>query len=173
LPLTGHGNQDQRREGGTTHSSDAIVPARTPKVISRAAGGPDHTWPDHRRVFSETFAASGGFLLGRRTHEIFASCWPTMEDPNDDVARVLNDLPKYVVSSTLEGAARPRTTIIRDAAVEIRRLKESPGKPLRVIGSARLVQSWTDSISLTSISFGFIPSCSVTANASCRERLQA
>ena len=95
---------------------------------------------DHRRVFSETFARSGGFLLGRRTYEIFASYWPTVEDPNDDVARALNDLPKYVVSSTLEDATWPRTTIIRDAATEIPRLKESPGKPLRVVGSSRLVQ---------------------------------
>jgi dihydrofolate reductase len=121
---------------------------------------------DHRRVFSETFAASGGFLLGRRTYEIFASYWPTVEDPNDGVARAFNDLPKYVVSSTLEDATWRRTTIISDAATEIPRLKESPGKPLRVIGSSRLVQYLVSSISLTSISFGFIPSCSVAASAS-------
>lgn len=95
---------------------------------------------DHRRAFSETFAASGGFLLGRRTYEIFASYWPTLEDPNDGVARAFNDLPKYVVSSTLEDATWRRTTIISDAATEIPRLKESSGKPLRVIGSSRLVQ---------------------------------
>jgi dihydrofolate reductase len=110
LPLTGHGNQDQRGEGGTAHSSDAIVPARTPEGGFSRGGWTGPHIADHRRVFSETFAASGGFLLGRRTYEIFASYWPTVEDPNSDVVRALNDLPKYVVSSTLEGATRPRTS---------------------------------------------------------------
>src|SRR5262245_59994545 len=97
--------------------------------------------PDHRRVFSETFPASGGFLFGRVTYEIFASYWPTVTDPGDDVARALNDLPKYVVSSTLTEASWRGTSIIRDIATEIPRLRRLNGKPLRVIGSSRLAQS--------------------------------
>ena len=47
-------------------------------------------------------AGSGGFLLGRRTYEIFAAYWPGAGQDEEAIAGPLNTRPKYVASRTLE-----------------------------------------------------------------------
>ncbi len=113
-------------------------------------GGFDHggwTGPfmdDHRRYLSEEFRAAGAFLLGRVTYEIFAAYWPTVTDEEDDIARSLNSLPKYVASTTLNDAEWDGTTLIRsDVAKEVAKLKEQPGRDILVVGSSGLVQTLT------------------------------
>jgi dihydrofolate reductase len=98
---------------------------------------------DHRRYNSELYQTVGAFLLGRLTYEIFAAAWPAVTDEHNHVARALNTLPKYVATTTLrpEQATWAPTTILNgDVATEVSRLKEEPGRPILVAGSARLVQ---------------------------------
>jgi dihydrofolate reductase len=87
-------------------------------------------------------AASGGFLLGRRTYEIFAGFWP-LQPAGDTMAVMINNLPKYVVSTTLkEPLSWTSSTLIKgDVAEEVTRLKRENGKDLLVIGSGELVQT--------------------------------
>ena len=74
---------------------------------------------------------AGGVLLGRRSYEAFAPVWPTM----DDFARY-NELPRWVVSTTLaEEDARWPATILRSLD-DVARLREQDGAPLLVHGSA-------------------------------------
>jgi dihydrofolate reductase len=89
----------------------------------------------------EGLAAAGGFLLGRRTYEIFAAHWPK-QPASDPLAGTFNGLPKYVVSTTLgEPLAWENSTLIRgDVPAELAKLKAEPGKELQVIGSGELVQ---------------------------------
>ena len=111
-----------------------------------AAGGFAHggwTGPymaDHRRYNSELYQTVGAFLLGRLTYEIFAAAWPKVTDEHDQIARALNTLPKYVAFATMrpEQATWAGTTILNGA--EVTRLKQEPGRPILVAGSARLVQ---------------------------------
>jgi dihydrofolate reductase len=97
---------------------------------------------DHRKYLSEAFPAAGAFLLGRRTYEIFAAYWPTVTNEEDEIARALNSLPKYVASSTLTDAEWDGTTLVKgDVAEEVARLKEQPGKDILLVGSSGLAQT--------------------------------
>jgi dihydrofolate reductase len=97
---------------------------------------------DHGRYNTESFQTAGAFLLGRLTYEIWASYWPTVTDPDDEIAHALNTLPKYVASTTLDKADWRGTTIFAgDIPTEVNRLKEQPGKPIFAIGSSGLAQT--------------------------------
>ena len=90
----------------------------------------------------EGLDAAGGFLLGRRTYEIFAAHWPN-QPADDPLAGTFNELPKYVVSTTLaERLPWANSKLIRgDVPAELAKLKDQPGKELQVIGSGQLVRT--------------------------------
>lgn len=98
-------------------------------------------------VFAEAvtggMAETGGFVLGRKTWEIFAAYWPSAPAEEAAVAEPLNNLPKYVASRSLrEPLAWSNSHLISGDVVEgIRSLKRDPGKDLHVIGSGNLVQT--------------------------------
>ena len=78
-------------------------------------------------------------LLGRVTYESFAGAWPSREG---EFADKFNEMPKYVVSSTLEGPEWNNTTVLKgDAVGEARKLKESTDGIVQVPGSLRLAQA--------------------------------
>jgi dihydrofolate reductase len=79
-------------------------------------------------------------LLGRVTYEGFAAAWPQMED-EAGFARKMNEMPKYVVSSTLERADWQNTTVLSgDPVRAIAALKDEIDGVILVAGSATLVK---------------------------------
>jgi dihydrofolate reductase len=81
---------------------------------------------------------STALLLGRRTYEGFASSWPSRDG---EFADKFNNMPKYVVSSTLKDPEWTNTTVISDdLASEVGRLKQDIDGDIVVHGSAQLVQ---------------------------------
>ena len=91
----------------------------------------------------ESIVEAGGFLLGRRTYEIFASYWPDASEEEQVIAEPLNTKPKYVASTTLtEPLEWQNSTLLQgDLAEAVAELKQEDGGDLHVIGSAELVQS--------------------------------
>jgi dihydrofolate reductase len=86
----------------------------------------------------ETFA-SEALLLGRVTYEGFAKSWPTREG---EFADRFNSMPKYVVSSTLEGPTWTNTTVLRgDPVEEVAKLKRKLTGEIVIHGSARLART--------------------------------
>jgi len=85
---------------------------------------------------------AGGFLLGRRTFEIFAAYWPNAPEEEQVIAEPLNTKPKYVVSTTLtEPLEWQNSTLLQgEAAKAVAALKQEDGADLHVIGSTELVQ---------------------------------
>src|ERR687888_2170524 len=60
-------------------------------------------------------------LMGRRTYEFLAGRWPSR---SGELADRLNDMPKYVVSSTLKHPAWNNASVLTgDALDEVTRLK--------------------------------------------------
>ena len=80
-----------------------------------------------------------GFLFGRTTYQIWAAFWPTGPDVGGLRDRI-TELPKYVLSKTLEPPDWANTIVLRGSLVEeVERLRALPGGDLLVYGSADLV----------------------------------
>jgi dihydrofolate reductase len=88
---------------------------------------------------------AGGFLLGRRTYDIFAAYWPNAPEEEQVVAEPLNTKPKYVASRTRTELEWQNSTVLEgDLADAVTALRQEDGGDLHVIGSTELVQSLID-----------------------------
>ncbi len=94
------------------------------------------------RLVTEGIADADGFLLGRKTYDIFASYWPKVTDPDNPIAIALNSRPKYVVSRGLERVTWNNSRLIKgDVVAELRKLRQQPGRTVHTWGSADLLQT--------------------------------
>ncbi len=94
------------------------------------------------RLVTEGMADADGFLLGRKTYEIFAGYWPKITDPGHPIATALNSRPKYVVSRTLERVTWNNSSLVQgDAVAGIQRLRQQPGRTVHTWGSTELLQT--------------------------------
>jgi dihydrofolate reductase len=76
------------------------------------------------------------WLLGRRSYEFFGVRW---RPRSGELADRLNSMPKYVVSSTLEGPEWNNTTVLKDDVVtEVSKLKQELGGEIVVPASYQL-----------------------------------
>ena len=94
--------------------------------------------------FFEAMSECDALLLGRRTWQIHGAAFePMAGDPFGDV---MNDIRKYVVSTTLESATAWRnSTLIRDDVIDaVRRLKAEPGRNIMLDGSSVLAPALAD-----------------------------
>jgi dihydrofolate reductase len=95
-----------------------------------------------RALIAETYGRADAFLFGRRTYDLFAGGWGTVEEMrNHPVGVALNSAPKYVASTTLTAPGWEGTTVLTgDLAAAIADLKAKPGGELQVHGSGTLVR---------------------------------
>jgi dihydrofolate reductase len=89
----------------------------------------------------ETMGADA-LLLGRRTYDGFAAAWPEREG---EFADKFNEMPKYVVSSTLKDPDWNNTKVLDgDVAEQVPKVKDEVDGNIVVHGSASLVQDLID-----------------------------
>ena len=117
--------------------------------VMQAPGGEDFKYPgwsfdfdrgeDGNEFKLKETLETDVLLLGRVTYESFAGAWPSREGVFADK---FNEMPKYVVSSTLDGPEWNNTTVLKgDAVEEARKLKESTDGIVQVPGSLRLARA--------------------------------
>ena len=122
------GGVDEDTDGGFRHGGWSM-PFFDPPVMGPA--------------FDEMVGRTEALLYGRRTWRIMAGAWP--DRAGDPFADWINQVQKYVVSSTLSGSDltwEPTTLIPGDGVVEaVAALRDRPGGNLEVLGSARLART--------------------------------
>jgi dihydrofolate reductase len=78
-------------------------------------------------------------LLGRRSYEWFAARWPSR---TGELADRLNNMPKYVVSSTLEDPDWNNSTVLQgDVVDEVAKLKQELNGEIVTPGSFQLLRT--------------------------------
>jgi dihydrofolate reductase len=119
------GRPDEDERGGFKHGGWAVP----------------YTDPVQGQVAAESMTTTGALLLGRRTYEDFHSVWPKRTD--NPFTEVLNNATKYVASRTLREPLPWQNSVLLsgDAADEVARLRQEPGKDIVILGSGELVRS--------------------------------
>jgi dihydrofolate reductase len=122
--------------------------------------GPNHDISWHRvddefnRFAIEQLKETDLFLWGRRVYQLMEAYWPgAADDPattkdNREVADFMNNTEKIVFSRTLDKVSETRNwrrvrLVRKFEPVEIRRLKEGPGRDIGV-GGSELAVSFAD-----------------------------
>src|SRR5262245_27535388 len=86
--------------------------------------GPFERGPDGDKFKIGELFDSSAVLLGRSTYDAFAAVWPHVKDDTGFAERI-NNIPKFVVSNSLERAQWNNTTILRgDGPEQVAMLKE-------------------------------------------------
>ena len=95
--------------------------------------------PEGDKFKSDELFSSDATLLGRVTYQGFAAAWPYRQG---EFADHMNNMRKYVVSTSLEQADWNNSTLIRTNVVgEVSALKAMTGGDILVAGSCQLVQT--------------------------------
>lgn len=96
----------------------------------------EHVWGDELEQLSlQQLDGADALVFGRVTYEGMAAHWRTAKGP---IADFMNRIPKIVCSRTLATADWNNTRVVRDAAAEVAKLKDAPGRDIYVFGSADL-----------------------------------
>jgi dihydrofolate reductase len=95
--------------------------------------------PEVAKVALDEARAAEALLLGRRSYEWFAARWPSR---TGELADRLNNLPKYVVSSTLEDPDWNNSTVLKgDVVNEVSKLKQELNGEIHVPASFHVART--------------------------------
>jgi dihydrofolate reductase len=117
-------------------SLDGVIGGDTPEFWAQVFKYHSEDVVDY---LNDLLATPDALLMGRLTYEGFAEIWPTREGEQADR---INAMPKYVASRSLQEPLTWNSTLLQgDAAEEIGKLKQQPGRPLLQYGVGELTQT--------------------------------
>jgi dihydrofolate reductase len=118
---------------------DGVIDAAEGWFSPSGAEGDVDTWYLEATLRAH-MEAQDALLLGRSTFELFREYWPKQTDDTTGITDHLNNVQKYVISSTLEDPLWENSVVLRrDLGTEVRTLKGQPGGEIGVTGSISLV----------------------------------
>ena len=95
--------------------------------------------PELSKLALDEALGAQALLLGRRSYEWFAARWPSR---SGELADRLNNMPKYVVSSTVEDPDWNNSTVLKgDVVDQVSKLKQELDGEIVVAASFRLVHT--------------------------------
>jgi dihydrofolate reductase len=88
--------------------------------------------------------SSDALIMGRETYDGFSQAWSSRAGV-DDFADRMNDMAKYVASTTLTEPTWHNTTVLNgDVVAQVRELKEQPGENILQYGFGSVTQLLLD-----------------------------
>lgn len=120
-------------------SLDGVIEQVDDWFSPAAASHPDTS--DVEATLRDHMKRQDALLLGRKTFEAFRGYWPTQMNDRTGIRDHLNEVPKYVFSSTLSDPEWDNTTVVRgDVVEEVEKLKARTAREIGVTGSITLVR---------------------------------
>lgn len=111
----------------------------------------EYAWHKHdmegSKYAADKLQSESALVFGRITYEQMVSFWPTEAaiKTMPEVAAGMNKAEKIVFSRTLKKAEWNNTTIIHDHISNyVRKLKNTPGKNLTILGSGSIITQLAD-----------------------------
>ncbi|TDU89616.1 dihydrofolate reductase [Kribbella voronezhensis] len=101
-------------------------------------GPADGDMSDQLAEIRKQQAGADAFLVGRQTFEDLRGYWPNQTDDETGISAYLDNVAKYVVSSSLQDPEWKNSTVLRDLGA-VSALKDAPGKDIVTTGSIDLV----------------------------------
>jgi dihydrofolate reductase len=121
----------------------------------------DGTWDEFDERHVPWVEAASAVVLGANTYREFVEFWPTPASDSEVLAPLINTMPKYVFSSSLESAPwgnYPAAMAVPGNAVDaIRRLKRESTSHVIVWGSLALTHTFFAAGEVDTIRLGVIP----------------
>jgi dihydrofolate reductase len=109
----------------------------------------------HDQASRDQFHKAAAMLLGRKTYEGLAAYWSPLEGPWADL---INPMPKFVASRTLEEPLEWNATLLRgDLTESVPRLKEDLGGDLIMSGCGELARALLAERLVDELRFGLHP----------------
>ena len=120
---------------------DGVVEAPGGNETDHVHGGWSFKYndPETAKYKVDELASVDALLLGKATYELFAGYWPTQT--GGGFADKINQMPKYIVSRSLQKLDWNNSHLLRDLVKDVAALKNTEGGNILVYGSATLVKS--------------------------------
>lgn len=95
--------------------------------------------PELEKLSLDQLRSADYLVFGRITYEGMAAYWKKAESENNEIAKLMNTIPKLIFSRTLSSVDWNNSTLINgDASSEMSKLKAKGGKDMYLFGSADL-----------------------------------